>query len=103
MDDATGPATAGPPDGKRRGHRGRTVKEAKIVLSDWSTIDCVLKDLTKEGARLAIPAVMSLPEEFRVLIVSAGTLTPARLAWQRGELAGVAFTGPAQPAPPRRY
>ncbi len=86
---------------QRAAHRQRALKAAKVVLSDWTTIDCTLRDLSDEGARLVFAAATSLPEEFRLMIVAAGTIRKVRLLWQRGLSAGVAFAGPEEAAPPR--
>jgi len=87
----------------RRAARRKTLKAGKIVLSDWSVIDCTVRDMSETGARLEFGAVAVLPPEFRLLIVSSNQLIPARLSWQRGATAGVQFTGSAQDAPPRRW
>ena len=84
---------------QRGGHRQRSLKAAKVVLSDWTTIDCTLRDLSDKGARLVFPGATSLPEEFRLIIVAAETVRPVRLLWQRGLSAGVAFAGPEEAAP----
>ena len=89
-------------EGKRAVHRQRTLKEAKVVLSDWTAVDCIVRDISKGGARLVFGDAFSLPKEFRVLIVSTNTIVPAKLLWQRGLTAGVGFTGPEEPAPARK-
>jgi len=86
----------------RSAHRQRTLKAAKVVLSDWTTIDCTIRDISKGGARLVFGDAFSLPGEFRLLIVMSNTIIPARLLWQRGQTAGVAFTGAEEPAHARR-
>jgi hypothetical protein len=94
---------AAPKAEKRHVHRRRTLKEAKVVLSEWTAIDCTMRDVTEEGAKLVFGDAFQLPEEFRVLVVSDNTLVPVRLLWQRGLNAGVVFTGPEQPAPTRKF
>ena len=86
-------------DGEHRGvHRQRTLKRARAVLSDRSTIDCTIRDISQGGAHLIFGDAFSLPETFRLLIVMSNTITPVRLQWQRGMEAGIAFTGPEEPA-----
>jgi PilZ domain len=79
-------------------HRQRTLKRARAVLSDRSTIDCTIRDISKGGARLVFGDAFELPETFRLIIVMSSTIVPVRLQWQRGMEAGVAFTGPEEPA-----
>ena len=83
--------------------RHRTLKEAKVVLSDWTAIDCVLRDLSDTGARIEFGGSTDLPKEFRLLVVSTKTLFPAVCVWQRGLSAGLRFTGPGKAAPPRKW
>ena len=88
----------------RRGAvRQRVLKEAKVVLSDWTVIDCLLRNMSDTGACLKFGDLVNLPEAFRLLIVSTNMLVPSARMWQRGELAGIRFTGPAKPAPPRKF
>lgn len=85
----------------RHVHRQRTLKAAKVILTDWTTVDCTIRDISPDGARLVFGDAFSLPQEFRLLNVSNNTIRPARLLWQRGLMAGVAFAGPEEPAPAR--
>jgi hypothetical protein len=70
------------------------LKEGKVLLSDWTAIDCTIRDLTPEGARIVIGGATTLPAEFRLVTVATATMVPVKLLWQRGLSAGVAFTGP---------
>lgn len=81
----------------------RALKDGKAVLSNWSTIDCTIRDLASGGARLQFGGVTELPDEFRLLYVSSNKLVPARIVWHRGQTVGVSFSGPAVDAPPRRW
>jgi hypothetical protein len=81
----------------RAAHRQRTLKAAKVVLTDWTTIDCTIRDISATGARLVFGDAFALPEEFRVLIVMTDMVVPVRLLWQRGLTVGVSFTGPEEP------
>ena len=87
----------------RSAHRQRTLKAAKVILTDWTTMDCTIRDISEGGARLLIGDAFALPEDFRILIVMSNTIVPAKLLWQRGLTAGVAFTGPEEPAPTRKH
>jgi hypothetical protein len=78
------------------------LKQGKVVLSNTSLLDCVIRDLSDTGARLEFAGPTELPKEFRLLIVSTNMFIPAELAWQRGLLAGIRFTGPGREAPPRK-
>jgi hypothetical protein len=99
-------ASAGPDDGgahHRSAHRKRTLKAAKAVLTDWTTIDCTIRDISETGARLVFGDAFKLPEEFRVIIVMTNSIVPVRLLWQRGLTArcGVRRAGGACADPPQ--
>jgi hypothetical protein len=81
----------------RREYRRRTLKRGRIVLSESTVIDCELRDISDDGARLVFGGPISLPEEFRLYNVSDALIAPVKLEWQRGLEAGVTFTGPQQP------
>ena len=89
-------------DKRRQEHRRRALKQAKVVLSDWTVLDCLLRDLTDEGARLEFAAPVDLPQAFRLQFVSDNSRRPAELMWQRGQSAGVRFVGPPEPAKPNK-
>jgi hypothetical protein len=83
--------------------RRRALKDAKLVLSNWATVDCVIRDQSETGARLEFAGPTDIPDEFRPLIVSTSMLFPVRRAWQRGLSVGVQFIGEARTAPPRKW
>ena len=89
-------------DEHRVSFRRRMLKEGKAVLSDSTVIDCRIRDMSESGARLEFAGLTNLPKEFRLLVVSSNMMTPVAVAWQRGQTAGVYFTGEAQAAPARR-
>jgi hypothetical protein len=89
-------AAAGDGD-NRRAHRRRTLKQARVVLSDSTVVDCKLRDVSDDGAHLVFGAPISLPETFRLYNVSDKLIAPAELKWQRGLEAGVTLTGTWEP------
>ena len=88
---------------RRTSVRHRTLREAKVVLHDWSTIDCIVRNISDGGAHLDFSDPVALPDHFEVLFVGAHTLVPADRVWERGAAAGVKFTGPEKQAPLRRF
>jgi len=79
---------------KRGAPRRRTLKAGKIVLSDWTTIDCRIRDLSDTGAKLELGGITKLPTTFRLQIISDNKLIPCTLVSQRGLPVGVEFAGP---------
>jgi hypothetical protein len=93
----TGAAASGSGE-HRLVHRQRTLKRARVILHDRATFDCTIRDMNAGGARLVFGDVVKLPETFRLMNLTADTITPVHLQWQRGMEAGVAFTGPEEPS-----
>lgn len=87
----------------RHAARRKMLKEGKVVLSNWSTIDCTIRDVSDTGARLTFSAPTGLPEFIRLLFVSGQRMRDAKTVWQRGLGAGIEFVGPEYDAPPRKY
>jgi diguanylate cyclase (GGDEF)-like protein len=77
----------------RRGERRqRVLKRGIIVTNDgFSTIDCVIRDLSTGGARIAVNAEYSAHPQFLLLIAETGERFPAEKRWQRGRDIGVKF------------
>ena len=88
---------------RRASIRHRTLKEAKVVLHDSSTIDCIIRNISEDGAHLDFTDPVPLPDHFDVLIVASNALVPAERIWERGKAAGVKFTGPEKHALPSRF
>lgn len=82
--------------------RRRMLKQGRIILSDWTAVDCILRDISDSGARIVFAGPTSLPKEARLLVVSTNEMYPVEVAWQRGLNAGVQFTGPPRPPPARK-
>jgi two-component system cell cycle response regulator len=93
------PSAAESGDEHRQGHRRRTLKQGRAVLSDTTVIDCKLRDMSEDGAHLVFGGAISLPETFRLYNASDKLMVPVKLQWQRGLEAGVSFAGPAEPHP----
>lgn len=84
----------------RRGYpRKKTLLAGRVLLSEWSTLDCTIRDWSPAGARLVFSVPIELPRLFRLLIVSTGKMVPATLVWQKGLAAGVSFELPANLGP----
>ena len=83
-------------DSRRKSPRRRTLKEGKVLLRGCSVLDCLIRDMSDEGARLEFGGPTELPPHFRLFIPSSKTTIPVDLAWQRGLAAGVHFSGPEE-------
>jgi PilZ domain len=82
-------------DDKRKSHRRRVLKEGKIVFADaMRVIDCTIRDMSPEGARLLIANTVGLPDTFTLYEKSTGMLHPASVVWRQSNALGIKFEGP---------
>ena len=84
---------------RRTQPRYRVLKEARIILNKGpSTMSCVVRDISEDGARLQAPFNPDLPETFELLISHDDTILKARRVWFSGNQMGIRFLGRARPA-----
>jgi hypothetical protein len=80
---------------KRKSPRRRALKDGKIVFADaMCVIDCTIRDMSENGARLLIANTMGIPESFQLYEKSSGKLYPSTTAWRQSNVIGVKFDGP---------
>ena len=81
-------------DERRRERRMRCLKLARVILpGDRAVVDCVATNLSAGGACLTAKSFFVAPDAFSVEIVGSGERRPARVAWQKGSVMGIAFSG----------
>lgn len=73
----------------RREERTSTNWIALIRLFDGTEIPCNVKDISKSGAKLGVPATYELPSAFMIRIIGRDFVLRVNLAWRRGNYAGV--------------
>ncbi len=74
---------------RRRSQRHRTLKAGKIVLDRASVIDCTIRNLSPEGAAIAVDSAATLPAEFDLEF--DGEKRHCKVAWRRLDRLGVKF------------
>ncbi len=75
---------------RRRVRRTQVFKSAKITLNG-SYPDCIVRDISSLGARLAFVSTAYVPERFSLTFDSARTLRACRVAWRTGTEISVEF------------
>ena len=80
-----------PTDSERRQVPRRTVlKGGRTVFNAGrSTIDCTVRNLSPNGAKLVVSSVVGIPDSFELLL--DGTRQPCRVAWRTLKELGVEF------------
>lgn len=77
---------------RRRFLRMRRLLSARICFNGrWSTMDCVVRNMSDGGAMLEFPGSVMLPHGFDLEIAERESSYKASLCWQDGKRAGVAF------------
>jgi diguanylate cyclase (GGDEF)-like protein len=72
--------------------RGRTFLAGKVIFNfGQSTIDCVVRRITDDGATIELESGLGVPEHFQLSIASEGALLPCKLVWQSEKQIGVTF------------
>ncbi|WAJ26477.1 PilZ domain-containing protein [Antarcticirhabdus aurantiaca] len=88
-------------DSERRvAQRFRTLKRAKILFNNnFSTFDCIVRNISATGALLTLDEAVHLPREFNIRIGEEKTVHFAKLVYRRGMFAGIHFLDADASAP----
>ena len=68
--------------GRRNSTRSRVLRGAKIILGMSSVMDCVVRNVTKSGARLQIPNTVELPEDLGLTFDGGRSIRECRVVWR---------------------
>ncbi|MGA3304205.1 MAG: PilZ domain-containing protein [Methylovirgula sp.] len=85
---------------KRASDRIRSFLRAQIIFNNrMTTIDCIIKNISATGARIALNDTLAVPTEFEIYIPQRGCSHHARLVWRDRDSIGIDFTDVQQPTP----
>jgi hypothetical protein len=76
---------------RRRFSRAHIFKDALIIRGPSSTIKCVVRDLTSNGARIEASDVADLPDVVDLTFDCGHTFRPCRVVWRSSKGLGVIF------------
>jgi hypothetical protein len=77
----------------RGAERSRSLLKAKIIFNNrMTTVDCVVKNISATGAKIAVSSALSIPNEFDLEIPMRGRTFKAQMRWRDTEGIGVEFT-----------
>jgi diguanylate cyclase (GGDEF)-like protein len=72
--------------------RGRTLLAGKLIFNfGQSTIDCVVRRITDDGATIGLESGLGVPDRFQLSIASESAVLPCKLVWQSEKQIGVTF------------
>ena len=77
---------------KRKERREAITWPGRIAYDRGAQLrECVVRDISREGARLTLANLRGLPAEFELLILTTGEIFQAVSKWRRGREVGVYF------------
>ena len=75
---------------RRRNQRQRALLTGKLATDQANiTIDCVIRNLSPEGALVETPSPHLIPSELHLLQVREGIAWDAKVIWRRGSRVGL--------------
>jgi hypothetical protein len=81
---------------ERKWLRVKTFLRATIYFNNrQSSLDCIVRDISEGGARLAVSEAALVPESFEVHIPQKNRTHVGDMRWRRGEEMGLEFHNPA--------
>lgn len=80
----------------RKDQRSRALKSGIIALDTGGTLNCTIRDVSQDGARIKLATVMSLPDTFTLIFVTDSKRVRVARRWMKGAEAGVRFLEPAK-------
>lgn len=77
---------------RRREHRTRTYLGGRIAFNNrWSTIGCVVRNLSENGAMLEFAEPAFVPSDLDLIIPLRGDSRQARVVWRNATALGLSF------------
>lgn len=79
----------------RQAERVRSLLPAKLTFNSGTTVfDCLVKNISSDGARLQIDEHIGVPVEFQMSVPSRSATYQARVVWRGRDAMGVMFLNP---------
>ncbi len=72
--------------------RYRTFLAAKIRVKDGPDILCVVRDMSKSGARLVIDPAAQVPCDIELHVLTRSEVFQGQVVWRERDLVGMKFT-----------
>ncbi len=77
---------------ERKSERVKSFLRAQISFNQaMSTFDCIIKNISPHGARIAIDELLAIPGEFDLHIPQKSKTYRAKMVWRQADAMGVAF------------
>jgi hypothetical protein len=77
---------------RRHSQRARTLRAGKIVFNDKRcVIDCMIRNISRNGACLLVASVVGIPSGFDLLIDGEAESRHCKLVWHAQNRIGIEF------------
>lgn len=81
--------------------RIRSFLRGEVIHSGGaSRTECIVRDLSELGARVEVPASVTIPEFFDLAVPQRHLMHRSRIIWRHGNELGIAFADLKRPAEP---
>lgn len=75
---------------RRVSTRHKTLKSGRIIFENRCFVECVIRNLSQDGAKLQIEPLLAVPETFTLIFLD-GTKRRCQVKWRKGIHVGVQF------------
>lgn len=75
---------------RRQRPRSRTFKGGTIMFG-VATVDCIIRNLSENGASLEIGSAVGVPDDFILIIKPESLKRKCKVAWRSADRVGVQF------------
>jgi hypothetical protein len=76
---------------RRKCSRMRALKGAKLIVGKTQVFDCVVHNLTAQGARIEIPNTVPLPARLQITFNDGRLSRACRIVWREFSEAGLEY------------
>jgi hypothetical protein len=77
---------------RRHSQRARTLRAGKILFNNKrSVIDCMIRNISTEGACLLVASVVGIPSDFDLLIDGEAATRACKTVWHAQNRIGIEF------------
>ena len=79
------------PDSRRKDQRRAVYRHGRLTVAGGVKIDCIIADVSENGARIELDGASSLPDLVLLKVVMTGESKRARVVWKRDNSAGLSY------------
>jgi PilZ domain len=78
---------------QRRCIRRRTLKSGKVICNANVIYDCMIRNVSEQGACIQLPNTIDIPNHFELLVEATRVTHACQVLWRTGTQLGISFVG----------